>query len=183
MDISQSNRSYPIHEDDGALMESFAIPDGINFQSKPDCILDFGYRGMFANCRNDTKRKKRTRGQGLVEFAIILPVLILFIMIIFDLGRMAYYYSAIHNASREGARYAAIHHRTATATDIATATRQLVAGLDNSLLTITSSYPTEDEVRVTVTYQFKTATPIISMLQGSMDNTILLTSRATMQLE
>jgi len=107
----------------------------------------------------------------------------LFVMIIFDLGRMAYYYSAIHNAAREGARYAAIHHDTATASDIAAAARQLVSGLDPSLLSISSSYPTGETVQVTVAYQFGTATPIISMLRGSADNTFTLTSQATMQLE
>jgi len=138
---------------------------------------------MTGSQQNDRTRKKNTVGQGLVEFAIILPVLVLFVMIIFDLGRIAYYYSAIHNAAREGARYAAIHHSTATASDISAAARQLTAGLDNSLMTITSSYPTEDTVQVTITYQFGTATPIISILSGSANNTFTLTSQATMRLE
>lgn len=142
-----------------------------------------GYPGMVQSWQYGRTNKKNTTGQGLVEFAIILPVLILFVMIIFDLGRMAYYYSAIHNAAREGARYAAIHHDTATASDIAAAARQLVSGLDPSLLSISSSYPTGETVQVTVAYQFGTATPIISMLRGSADNTFTLTSQATMQLE
>lgn len=133
--------------------------------------------------RNGEMKIKVASGQGLAEFAILLPVLILFIMIIFDLGRMAYYYSAIHNAAREGARYAAIHHESATSSDIAAAARRLVAGLDGNLMSITSSYPTEDTVRVTITYQFGTATPIISRLRGSANNTLTLTSQATMQLE
>lgn len=41
-------------------------------------------------------------GQSLVEFAIVLPVLLLLVVMIFDLGRAVYYSSAIHNAAREG---------------------------------------------------------------------------------
>jgi len=127
--------------------------------------------------------KKNSLGQGLVEFVILLPVLILFVMIIFDLGRMAYFYSAIHNSAREGARYAAIHHQNATSSDIATAARQLTTGLNVANLTISSSYPSAETIQVIVTYQFTAATPIISRLQGSANNTITLRSQATMRLE
>jgi Flp pilus assembly protein TadG len=49
------------------------------------------------------------RGQSLVEFAFILPAFLLLSIIIFDLGRGVYYYSAIHNAAREGARYGSVN--------------------------------------------------------------------------
>ncbi len=42
-------------------------------------------------------------GQSLVEFAILLPVFLLIVVVIFDLGRAVYYYSVIFNAAREGA--------------------------------------------------------------------------------
>ena len=51
----------------------------------------------------------RTRGQSLVEIAILLPLLLLIFMLMLDLGRAVYYYSVIHNAAREGARYGVIH--------------------------------------------------------------------------
>ncbi|MGH2471847.1 MAG: TadE/TadG family type IV pilus assembly protein [Candidatus Limnocylindria bacterium] len=47
------------------------------------------------------------RGQSLVEFALALPVLLLLLLGLADLGRAFYYTSAIANAARVGAEYAA----------------------------------------------------------------------------
>jgi TadE-like protein len=49
----------------------------------------------------------RERGQGLVEFAIILPVFMLVVFGLFDVGRLVYTNSALSQAAREGARVAA----------------------------------------------------------------------------
>lgn len=127
--------------------------------------------------------KKYLAGQGLVEFVILLPILVLFIMIIFDLGRVAFVYSTIHNAAREGARYASVHHQNATTTEIADAAKQLTTGLDPSLISISASYPSSETVKVTINYPFTTATPVITRLLGYADNTITLSSQATMRLE
>ncbi|MFC1996193.1 TadE/TadG family type IV pilus assembly protein [Chloroflexota bacterium] len=43
--------------------------------------------------------------QGMVEFALILPVLLLLIIGIVESGRLLFFYSSITSASREGARY------------------------------------------------------------------------------
>lgn len=55
-----------------------------------------------------TTRKLATGGQSLVELALLLPLLILIFMFILDLGRVVYYYSALQNAVREGARYGVV---------------------------------------------------------------------------
>ena len=52
---------------------------------------------------------KRSRGQELLEFALILPVFALIIFGVTDFGRGVYYYSAMSNAAREGARHGSIH--------------------------------------------------------------------------
>jgi Flp pilus assembly protein TadG len=49
-------------------------------------------------------RHSRARGQTLVEFALVIPILIVMLMGIFDLGRAIFAYNAITNAAREGAR-------------------------------------------------------------------------------
>ena len=54
--------------------------------------------------RVTSKRRGRARGQTLAEFALVLPVLIVMLMGIFDLGRAIFAYNAITNAAREGAR-------------------------------------------------------------------------------
>lgn len=46
------------------------------------------------------------RGQALVEFAIILPVMLLLLLIVIDFGRLFASYVQVSNASREGAAYA-----------------------------------------------------------------------------
>lgn len=50
---------------------------------------------------------KRTIGQGLVELALTLPIFLMLVYGIFEVGRMIFMYSAVLNASRDAARYAA----------------------------------------------------------------------------
>jgi len=50
-----------------------------------------------------------SRGQGLVEFAIILPLLALLLVMAVDAGRVFFGWVALQNASRIGADYAATH--------------------------------------------------------------------------
>lgn len=61
---------------------------------------------MIVRHRGPTKRP--TRGQSLVEFALIFPILILLLVAIFDLGRAVFAYNSITNAAREGARLAIV---------------------------------------------------------------------------
>ena len=48
------------------------------------------------------------RGQSLVEFAVILPVFVLLLVGIFDLGRAVYATSTLNNAAREAGRLAIV---------------------------------------------------------------------------
>lgn len=48
-------------------------------------------------------RRERPRGQSLVEFALILPVLLLLLLTAIDLGRVMYAQITITNAAKEGA--------------------------------------------------------------------------------
>ena len=52
---------------------------------------------------------KSEKGQAMVEFALILPVLFLIIGGIIDFGWIFHHQSIANNACREGARYASIH--------------------------------------------------------------------------
>ncbi len=49
------------------------------------------------------------RGQALVEFALVLPIFILVLVAIFDLGRAVFAYNTLTNAAREGARIAIVN--------------------------------------------------------------------------
>jgi PKD repeat protein len=50
-----------------------------------------------------------SRGQALVEMAVILPVLLLLLLMAVDLGRVFFGWVGLQNAARIGASYAAIH--------------------------------------------------------------------------
>ena len=50
----------------------------------------------------------KKNGQGLVEFALILPVLLLLLFGIIDLGWMVFNYSQLYHAMREATRYGSV---------------------------------------------------------------------------
>ena len=50
-----------------------------------------------------------TRGQALVEFALVLPILTLLLAGFWDLGRVVLAQDALNHATREAARYAIVH--------------------------------------------------------------------------
>ena len=51
------------------------------------------------------KFRQSIKAQGLVEFALALPILLLLIFAMIDFGRLLFIYSAVFTASREAARY------------------------------------------------------------------------------
>ncbi|MEA2652043.1 MAG: hypothetical protein QOI85_1764 [Chloroflexota bacterium] len=58
------------------------------------------------------RRRTGSRGQSLVEFALIAPLLFLMISGIITLGIGVFYQQQLANAAREAARFAAIHSAT-----------------------------------------------------------------------
>ena len=53
--------------------------------------------------------RRRSRGQSLAEFALVIPIVILALMGLFDLGRAVFAYNSITNASREATRLAIVN--------------------------------------------------------------------------
>jgi Flp pilus assembly protein TadG len=53
------------------------------------------------------ERKRRSRGQALVEFAISVPILVLLVAGVLELGRGYAFAMATSDAARDGARYVA----------------------------------------------------------------------------
>jgi Flp pilus assembly protein TadG len=53
-------------------------------------------------------RQRGERGQALVEFALIVPIFILMLLGLFDIGRAVYDFNTISNASREAVRVAIV---------------------------------------------------------------------------
>ncbi|MEJ5224751.1 MAG: TadE/TadG family type IV pilus assembly protein [Anaerolineales bacterium] len=48
-----------------------------------------------------------SKAQAMVEFALVLPILMLIIIGVFEAGRLLFYYVAVNTASRDAARYGA----------------------------------------------------------------------------
>jgi Flp pilus assembly protein TadG len=55
---------------------------------------------------NPRSKSRRSRGQALVEFALIVPVMFLLLLIAIDFGRLFFSYIQINNAAREAASFA-----------------------------------------------------------------------------
>jgi Flp pilus assembly protein TadG len=55
------------------------------------------------------RRHQRGRGQALVEFALALPVFLMLLMAVFDMGRAIYMYNGVSQAAREIARVTSVY--------------------------------------------------------------------------
>lgn len=74
-----------------------------------------GPEAMFIRLHQLLRRGCGQEGTAAVEFAIILPILLVLTLGALDMGHMYYIDHLITNASREGARYAAKYTGTAAA--------------------------------------------------------------------
>ncbi|MEX0630991.1 MAG: TadE/TadG family type IV pilus assembly protein [Chloroflexota bacterium] len=136
-----------------------------------------------------------SRGQTLVEFALILPVFVVILVGIFDGGRLVFAYNGVNNAAREGGREATVNQ---TEADIQARAAQHAVALDIAAADVyvdfrcASSTPTcpwtpddadscdmwiaQPEIYgclavVRVTYVYTAATPVISALIGPISVT------------
>lgn len=149
-------------------------------------------------------RRPRSRGQALVEFALIFPVLMIFLFGIVDFGRAIFDYNTLANASRAGVRVAIVNQNGAglgcdtgsgggqpDTTKISPHDCAVQAAIGVGLVTATVSYkdvtgtttcsPRAVGCLAVVTTQatFQPITPIISSIVGS----IPLTSTSTEPIE
>lgn len=108
------------------------------------------------------------RGQDLVEFALILPVLLLLLLGIMEFGIVIFTYDTIANAAREGARYGIIHHEPGDDSDIEAATRRLTTGLDPAALGIDIDLSDPNRIQVEIFYEYNLITgPVILAVGGN----------------
>ena len=59
--------------------------------------------------RSVARERGRGRGQSLVEFALVFPIIIFLIMAFAEIGRAVFAFNTIANAARQGARVAAVN--------------------------------------------------------------------------
>ena len=118
-------------------------------------------------------------GATLVEFAMVAPVVVLLLLACLDFARAMNAFVTVSNASREGARFAALHP-TADPAVIRASVMARVVPMDTSAMTVSVSYdagagrlpwagggipasltPVPVSVRVDVSYAWSASTSIV----------------------
>lgn len=119
----------------------------------------------------------RDRGAAMVEFALVLPILLLILCGIIDFGRAMHAQVTLTEAAREGARAESL------GSDPGSRVAEATANLGPVGTAVESSCPGEDAI-VTVTYDFEFITPIGPLLTlyggGFDDSTVPMSGRGVM---
>ena len=92
----------------------------------------------------DVDAHRHSRGQSLVEFALVIPLFLVMLFGIIDIGRVIWANDALSNAAREGARFASVTGSslitpTSTKADIKTYTRNYAIAAGTNV-TVTVCY-------------------------------------------
>ena len=142
------------------------------------------------NLRIRDRHRERQRGQSLLEFALVVPILLLIFAGAADLGRIFYTYVAIENAAKEGALYGARYPLCDNASSLCPSpnnvdwrarqeTTNVIATGDLTVTTacydrISGAQQVDlrdcepgDRYEVTATTAFQLITPLLSDLMGS----------------
>ena len=118
-----------------------------------------------ARGRRRPRTQERERGAAMVEFAVILPVLIVLVFGIIHFAIAFNRVQGLHAAAREGARTASIP--TATLSDVDDRVTEALTGINYdgapsiAVPTGGCSGRTGEEVRVEVTAQYTFAIPLL----------------------
>ena len=143
-------------------------------------------------------RQRAQEGAAAVEFAIVVPVLLLLLIGIIDFGRMLFVQVSLAAASHEGARASALRQMTPTSTSAVTAAVSAavanaapgaaqLGALESVPITVADAvYCTAGQETTTVTAQspFRWVMPVGVILpydtDGSLVSTITLTATSEM---
>ncbi|HEY7969364.1 MAG TPA: TadE/TadG family type IV pilus assembly protein [Candidatus Limnocylindrales bacterium] len=133
--------------------------------------------------RTSSTRSTRTRAQALVEFALVLPVMILVLLLAIDFGRLFFSYIEVTNAAREGAAYGIAHPedtagittRTTQETNVQADSHGTTGGMSVAVscspqvCSTAATSGTQNVVTVTASEPFTFLTPVLSNIIGSVN--------------
>jgi Flp pilus assembly protein TadG len=106
------------------------------------------------------RRPHADRGSAAVEFALVLPVLLLIIFGIIDFGRMLAAKITLTEAAREGARATALIDSDAGQARVAAAAADITPAPTATITACPSPAGSADDATVVVSYQFHFVTPL-----------------------
>jgi Flp pilus assembly protein TadG len=126
------------------------------------------------------KTRKNDKGQSLVEFALVVPLLLILVLGIEEFGRAWMTKNILTGAAREAVRIMAVTGNGAAAWARADNVLQS-AGITTANINLNPALLPFDPVSVTVTYDF----PVLfaGFIPGLNNDNILLTSTTTMRRE
>ncbi|HKY32827.1 MAG TPA: TadE/TadG family type IV pilus assembly protein [Candidatus Polarisedimenticolia bacterium] len=137
-------------------------------------------------------RRRAGSGQNLVEFALVAVMLLAVLLGIVEFGRAWMTFQVITNASREGARVAALPTGFSDSGDVTTRVNDYLASANLDMARASVSVANVDgatgtDAVVTVTYaaDLLFVGPIVGLLPGgsTIPGTVTLTGTATMRNE
>ena len=122
------------------------------------------------------RRRARTRGQAMVEFALILPLLLLLILGVYQFGQAYSDYIQVTNAARDGGRKALVSRSDASGvSDVVTTAKNATWWLDKTQMnvSVTPGQPwTQGQtVTVTVTYPYSINLLGLVVASGTLSST------------
>jgi Flp pilus assembly protein TadG len=121
----------------------------------------------------------------MAEFAIVLPVLVLLLFGILDMGKAVYAYSYVSYSAREATRWAAVRGQTsktpASSSDVQAFIVGETQGLDTKQLTVTTSWSPDNKPGSVVTVQVQYSLPLSVPLLPT--TTLALTSASKMVIQ
>jgi Flp pilus assembly protein TadG len=134
--------------------------------------------------------RRNERGQALVEFALVVPILLIMVMAIIDFGRAWNLHQTITDAAREGARQAVISNAVTQDSAVAIVAGVIRAsGFDPALATVgfPDGFKTGRGEQTTVTiempYRFGFLAPFIRLVTLDNSDAIRLRTYARMRNE
>lgn len=134
----------------------------------------------------ETKKLRRERGQSTVELALTLPLLLLLICGMIEMGWLASTRLVLDNITREGVRAGIVATSTSANTaDVIGRINEMKPDYLTDPLTITVTYSNpsnfrDGDITVVVTYDLPTLTPLTAFL--TEDGVFHIRSECTMKM-
>jgi Flp pilus assembly protein TadG len=119
---------------------------------------------------------KSQKGQSLVEFALVFPILILLLFGIMDFGRIFHAYLTIDHAGREAARAASIGKDDTTVKNTAVNDATGIVLTVGQVGVTPTPRTSGTDVTITITYPITFLTPVIGSIVGPItleDTTVM----------